>query len=173
MGFFKSAHANKERTPPCSFCGKSRDKVPKMFAGPRVFICSECITICNEIILDDAEMKSLQPELFEMPPPPKTSYDLQCSFCGKSQDEVQKLIAGPMVYICNECIDVCNEIIRDDGQTTLSPQALTHPARIGGIICPLCQRLVPDFTLIPDRGPLCAQCLEAIKAVLDGSEHKV
>ena len=36
---------------------------------------------------------------------------LRCSFCGKSQNEVQKLIAGPQVYICNECIDICNEII--------------------------------------------------------------
>lgn len=42
---------------------------------------------------------------------------LRCSFCGKSQNEVKKLIAGPTVYICNECIDICNEIISDDQQT--------------------------------------------------------
>ena len=36
---------------------------------------------------------------------------LHCSFCGKSQDEVKKLIAGPSVYICNECVDLCNDII--------------------------------------------------------------
>jgi ATP-dependent Clp protease ATP-binding subunit ClpX len=42
---------------------------------------------------------------------------LRCSFCGKSQNEVKKLIAGPTVYICNECIDICNEIITDDQQT--------------------------------------------------------
>ncbi|HEX8398847.1 MAG TPA: ATP-dependent Clp protease ATP-binding subunit ClpX [Pyrinomonadaceae bacterium] len=41
---------------------------------------------------------------------------LRCSFCGKSQNEVRKLIAGPTVYICNECIDICNEIISDDEQ---------------------------------------------------------
>ena len=39
---------------------------------------------------------------------------LHCSFCGKSQDEVKKLIAGPMVYICDECIGLCNEIILDE-----------------------------------------------------------
>ena len=39
---------------------------------------------------------------------------LHCSFCGKSQDEVKKLIAGPMVYICDECIELCNEIIQDE-----------------------------------------------------------
>ena len=36
--------------------------------------------------------------------------NLVCSFCGKSQDEVRKLIAGPTVYICDECIDLCNEL---------------------------------------------------------------
>lgn len=41
---------------------------------------------------------------------------LHCSFCGKSQDEVKKLIAGPMVYICDECIELCNEIIQDEAK---------------------------------------------------------
>jgi ATP-dependent Clp protease ATP-binding subunit ClpX len=40
--------------------------------------------------------------------------DLVCSFCGKSQNEVKKLIAGPTVYICDECIDLCNDIIAED-----------------------------------------------------------
>lgn len=39
---------------------------------------------------------------------------LYCSFCGKSQREVRKLIAGPSVYICNECVDLCNDIIREE-----------------------------------------------------------
>jgi len=42
---------------------------------------------------------------------------LKCSFCGKGQDEVTKLIAGPTVYICNECIELCNEIIADELST--------------------------------------------------------
>ncbi|MBY4598295.1 ATP-dependent Clp protease ATP-binding subunit ClpX [Ottowia caeni] len=43
---------------------------------------------------------------------------LYCSFCGKSQHEVKKLIAGPSVFICDECIDLCNDIIRDELPTT-------------------------------------------------------
>ncbi len=43
-----------------------------------------------------------------------TPYDLQCSFCGKSQDEVQRLIAGPEVYICDKCVALCNEIIAQE-----------------------------------------------------------
>lgn len=44
----------------------------------------------------------------------KLEETLRCSFCGKTQNEVRKLIAGPSVYICNECIDICNEIINED-----------------------------------------------------------
>jgi len=43
---------------------------------------------------------------------------LYCSFCGKSQHEVKKLIAGPSVFICDECIDLCNEIIRDEAESS-------------------------------------------------------
>ncbi len=43
---------------------------------------------------------------------------LYCSFCGKSQHEVKKLIAGPSVFICDECIDLCNDIIRDEASST-------------------------------------------------------
>ena len=40
--------------------------------------------------------------------------DLKCSFCGKCQKEVRKLIAGPTVYICDECIELCNDIIAEE-----------------------------------------------------------
>ena len=39
---------------------------------------------------------------------------LKCSFCGKTQDQVRKLVAGPGVYICDECIELCNEIIAEE-----------------------------------------------------------
>ena len=51
-----------------------------------------------------------------------TEKTLYCSFCGKSQHEVKKLIAGPSVFICDECIDLCNDIIRDEVGTTTEPQ---------------------------------------------------
>ena len=57
---------------------------------------------------------------------------LRCSFCGKNQNEVKKLIAGPTVYICNECIDICIEIISDDAQQEPTPNrtALPKPTEI-------------------------------------------
>ena len=48
-----------------------------------------------------------------------TDKNLFCSFCGKSQHEVKKLIAGPSVFICDECIDLCNDIIRDELPQTM------------------------------------------------------
>ena len=39
---------------------------------------------------------------------------LRCSFCGKTQDQVRRLVAGPGVYICDECIELCNDIIREE-----------------------------------------------------------
>jgi ATP-dependent Clp protease ATP-binding subunit ClpX len=52
---------------------------------------------------------------------------LCCSFCGKSQNDVKKLIAGPGVYVCNECIDICNEIISDDERVETSSTRTTLP----------------------------------------------
>ncbi len=52
---------------------------------------------------------------------------LHCSFCGKSQDEVRKLIAGPTVYICDECIELCNEIIAEETEDRFVPGKLTVP----------------------------------------------
>ena len=46
----------------------------------------------------------------------RTGKDLACSFCGKGQDEVQRLIAGPDVYICNECIALCDDILKNDNR---------------------------------------------------------
>ncbi len=52
---------------------------------------------------------------------------LCCSFCGKSQNDVKKLIAGPGVYVCNECIDICNEIINDDDQNETASTRVNLP----------------------------------------------
>ncbi len=61
---------------------------------------------------------------------------LLCSFCGKSQRQVKKLIAGPGVYICDECIDLCNEIIDEEltAPTTLDFDNLPKPKEIHGLL---------------------------------------
>jgi len=62
---------------------------------------------------------------------------LYCSFCGKSQHEVRKLIAGPSVFICDECVDLCNDIIREEVQESNSDARQDHlpvPREINDIL---------------------------------------
>ena len=62
---------------------------------------------------------------------------LYCSFCGKSQNEVRKLIAGPSVFICDECVDLCNDIIREEVQEAASDsgsERLPIPREINDIL---------------------------------------
>ncbi len=61
---------------------------------------------------------------------------LYCSFCGKSQHEVRKLIAGPNVFICNECVELCMDIIREEDKTQLvkSGEGVPTPSEIRGVL---------------------------------------
>jgi ATP-dependent Clp protease ATP-binding subunit ClpX len=61
---------------------------------------------------------------------------LKCSFCGKSQNDVRKLIAGPTVYICDECIELCNDIIAEEWEEERSREirSLPKPTEIKGIL---------------------------------------
>ena len=85
---------------------------------------------------------------------------LKCSFCGKSQDQVRKLIAGPGVYICDECIDLCNEIL--DEELVDSPGTGRHapePPRGKGTPQKKPSKPAPTLAEIPKP--------QAIKAFLD------
>ncbi|NIQ08705.1 MAG: AAA domain-containing protein, partial [Phycisphaerae bacterium] len=61
---------------------------------------------------------------------------LYCSFCGKSQHEVRKLIAGPTVFICDECVELCNDIIREEMEekTPVTGSKLPKPHDINRIL---------------------------------------
>jgi ATP-dependent Clp protease ATP-binding subunit ClpX len=66
----------------------------------------------------------------------KAGGKLQCSFCGKSQDDVRKLIAGPTVYICDECIELCNDIIAEEWEheKTKSGSVPPKPSEIKAVL---------------------------------------
>src|SRR5687767_3457843 len=68
--------------------------------------------------------------------PTDSNEQLLCSFCGKSQRQVKKLIAGPGVYICDECIDLCNEIIDEEltGPATFDIENLPKPREIHDVL---------------------------------------
>jgi ATP-dependent Clp protease ATP-binding subunit ClpX len=77
--------------------------------------------------LQSRNSATLKTYTYNMPQFRRPEEILRCSFCGKSQNEVKKLIAGPSVYICNECIDICNEIINDDEQAEVAATRTTLP----------------------------------------------
>ena len=71
----------------------------------------------------------------------KSSSNVKCSFCGKMQDEVERIVAGPGVYICNECIDVCSNIVEndiyedeDDEKYTINNETVPTPKEIKDVL---------------------------------------
>lgn len=107
--------------------------------------------------------------------------DLRCSFCGKRQEQVRKLIAGPKVFICDECIDVCVEILAEDaGMEGTSKESSIHktpdkktPERETAN-CSLCGTSVLPTEMLPvkSRGVLCGACVDAIEDVLSKGRPK-
>ncbi len=114
-----------------------------------------------------------------------------CAFCGKSQAEVRKLIAGPTVMICDICVGACVDIIVDDARTSesaeelgasqelqarlrahrlnaeaLAPSVPDEAIPLWHVRCALCRRIVPTETAfsIEGRGVLCENCLAAAQA---------
>ena len=77
---------------------------------------------------------------------PDSKSTLYCSFCGKSQHEVRKLIAGPTVFICDECVELCNDIIREEAKNGLAGR------KDGGVPTPhdICGTL-NDYVIGQDR----------------------
>ena len=110
--------------------------------------------------------------------PPGT---LRCSFCNKHQNDVRKLIAGPGVYICDECIALCNDIIAEElgereeaqrneeagsGAALLDSPSHAKPRVSPPALCRFCGLPAPleQVVAVPDRGFLCVVCLDAIRA---------
>jgi len=93
-----------------------------------------------------------------------------CSFCGKSQDEVRKLIAGPTVYICDECIDLCNDIIAEEVEQEAqegpasSVASLNTPTWCG--VCHL-PKSAEEVVAVSELGFFCRRCIDMIRAVTD------
>ncbi len=86
----------------CSFCGAKDTVVARLVAGPGVYICGGCIDLARQVIAAAEAVSG---------PPQGAEIALSCSFCGHSAAEVERLVAGPGVYICGSCVDLCVEIV--------------------------------------------------------------
>ena len=61
--------------------------------------------------------------------PKRTDQSIRCSFCGKRENQATKLIAGPGVYICSDCVAACSQLLRDDGGA-VAAEELQTPERL-------------------------------------------
>ena len=86
--------------------------------------------------------------------------NLSCSFCGKSQREVKKLIAGPTVYICDECVSLCNDIIDEELQRENAMAELASPGE-AVVLSPACSSY-DMFTNFEQRGEAVAVAVEML-----------
>jgi hypothetical protein len=103
--------------------------------------------------------------------PPATSSILHCSFCNKNQRYVKRLIAGPNVYICDECVEICLDIVHappepygDIGADSTEPRSMPSVAAN----CSICRLpfLLEEGLHVEARGVLCPACVQAVQTAL-------
>ena len=94
---------------------------------------------------------------------------LLCSFCGKTQNEVRKLIAGHSMHICDECVGACNEILTKENIDTLDDAANSGADSAAERLCGICMepRESDELIFLPHAAYMCAGCLEEIQIVRD------
>ena len=94
----------------CSFCGRSGLDVASLIAGPGVFICEHCVEAASRID-DQDDATRLRIPLSVVPEDRPTA---ACSFCGKPRGDVRRLVEGPRVSICDDCLVICREIVEEE-----------------------------------------------------------
>src|SRR2546425_11988444 len=92
---------------------------------------------------------------------------LHCSFCNKSQRDVRKLIAGPNVYICDECVEICLDIVSESRKDGAPIEEPAWP-RSRAFSCALCRLpvTVAESIVVENRGLICPGCRGEIEAAI-------
>jgi ClpX C4-type zinc finger protein len=93
-----------------------------------------------------------------------------CSFCGKNQQEVAKIIAGPSVHICDECVGLCDRILTKENVNEAEETAAATTERLCGICME--ERESDELIFLPHAAYMCAGCLEDLQAVRDKQAEK-
>jgi hypothetical protein len=102
----------------------------------------------------------------------------RCSFCNKSARDVPKMVAGPTVHICSECVDICNDVLRENVMLSsgFDPAAVQHSEAViadgRAIRCALCQAVHPvaEALRVPEKGWLCWKCAVAVREALEARQ---
>ena len=99
-----------------------------------------------------------------------------CSFCGKNQKEVRKLIAGPSVHICVDCVNLCADIVSQEADT-VDAETIAKTAGLKSKedrLCGICMeaRETDELIFLPHAAYMCAGCLEDLQTVRDKHAEK-
>jgi ClpX C4-type zinc finger len=101
--------AKTPRPGPCSFCGRTAEKVKTLIAGPGVYICDRCIPLASQVIAAEAPTGPAT----DIAPVAAEAITEKCSFCGKRRRQVPGLAAAHSARICAECLELCREILTE------------------------------------------------------------
>jgi ATP-dependent protease Clp ATPase subunit len=106
----------------CSFCGHHQDDVDRLIAGPRAFICDQCVEGCAANFSGGSRWDIPTRAWVEHAPSPRPHQrqshfgdDVSCSFCGKAEPDLQWLVGcrEPSTFICDECVGLFQMIVRE------------------------------------------------------------
>jgi ATP-dependent protease Clp ATPase subunit len=96
----------------CSFCGKTQKQVKKLIAGPSVYVCDRCMRRAQAVIAQPGRTASTPTATIEQVR--AETLAAQCSFCGKHRYQVAAMASAGDARICDECLELCDEIISEE-----------------------------------------------------------
>jgi ATP-dependent protease Clp ATPase subunit len=99
----------------CSFCGNDQKRVKKLIVGPDARICDRCIDRVHPVLA--AAGATASTPIATIRAVGDEIQDRRCSFCGKGRYQVEAMAAAGDVRICNECLDLCDEIVSEEPST--------------------------------------------------------
>jgi ATP-dependent protease Clp ATPase subunit len=96
----------------CSFCGRDQKQLKKLIVGPDARICDRCLGRVHTVLAAAGQTASTP--IATIRPVDDEAHDGRCSFCGKGRYQVEAMAAAGDAWICNECLDLCDEIVSED-----------------------------------------------------------
>jgi ATP-dependent protease Clp ATPase subunit len=145
---------------PCSFCGNAStiagSMVESLNEGTRM--CAKCADTCQRLVTTDEAKKVMS----------RRNPKIRCSFCNASQSEAQKIIAGPAIYICGDCVAAAGEVLTTHAPAKGPRQVVLRDAKAETHPCAFCTKLpihVPGLVK-GGRGRICDECLALCNDIL-------
>jgi hypothetical protein len=144
-----------------------------MVAGPTVYICDECIDLCNDIIAEEYSTEASNPDS-QTAAVGSASSSVPCIVCRLPKPVTEVLAVPEAGFVCPPCADAIRAVA--EAQLPPSSDASSLVTRTGPLAeqpCRLCGIVLPpaNFLALPNRGVLCGACVEAVSDAMRRREH--